>query len=397
MNLPQTQPTPDDPEKLPPARRRRARRLLAPLDADERTAFIDQTVRRALPSVDFYLFSIIAGLVIGLGLALDEPAVLVLGAALAPVMAPFVGISLATALGSMRHFLRSMLGVLIGAGLVLLVGWGVGYLARDWLALNPSLAHHQVQLSWIGLGVLVVAAVLTVAAVVQGGQEGNGFLAPLTNAALAYMLYVPLAAAGFGLSSGVPDLWPDGLVVYAIYLSVGALMGALTLAIVGFRPLTLFGYSLGGVITLVVIILLIGLGGAGAAIGGQVGLPTPIPSPTPTYTLTPTPTSTPVPPTATSTVTPTSTATPLPTDTPTPTATPVFAIVQAGEAGGAFLRAEPDGERIGLLANGTIVQVISAPTEVAGKIWLQVIAPDNLQGWMLQELLLPAPPAQSTP
>ena len=397
MNLPQTKSTPDDPEKLPPARRRRASRLLAPLDADERTAFIDQTIRRALPSVDFYLFSIVAGLVIGMGLALDEPAVLVLGAALAPVMAPFVGISLATALGSMRHFLRSMLGVLIGAGLVLLTGWAVGFLAQSWLPLNPSLAHHQVQLSWIGLAVLVVSAALTVAAVVQVGQDGQSFLAPLTNAALAYMLYVPLTAAGFGLSSNVPDLWPDGLVVYAVYLSVGALVGALTLAIVGFRPLTLFGYSLGGVITLVVIILLIGLGGAGAAIGGQVGLPTPIPSPTPTYTLTPTATSTQIPPTATSTATPTLTPTPLPTETPTPTATPMLAIVQAGEAGGAFLRAEPDGERIGLLANGTTVQVISAPTEVGGKIWLQVIAPDNLRGWMLQELLSPVVPAQPTP
>jgi len=181
--------------------------------------------------------------------------------------------------------------------------------------------------------------------------------------------------------------------VFAIYLSGGALLGALTLALVGFRPLTLFGYSLGGAVTLVCVILLIGLGGAGAAIGGQVGLPTPIPSPTPTATLTPTPTETPIPPTATFTPTPTLTATPTPTETPTPTPTPVLAVVDAGDAGGAFYRDEPDGQVMGLLANGTVVQVIAGPVEAGGKTWLQVIIPNTQQAWILAELLQPQPTA----
>jgi hypothetical protein len=389
MSLPQTQPIPDDPEQLPPARRRRARRLLAPLDADQRAAFADLTMRRAALSVDFFLFSILCGAVIALGLALNAPAVLVLGAALAPLLAPFVGISLATALGSGKHFLRSLAGLLVGGGLVLVAGWVVGSLALSYMPLNLTLAHHATQLSWISVLVAAIAALLTVAAVAGAGPEGYGLLAPFTNVALVYMLYVPLAAAGFGLGSGAPNLWPDGLVVFAIYLSGGALLGALTLALVGFRPLTLFGYSLGGVVTLVCIILLIGLGGAGAAIGGQVGLPTPVPSPTPTWTLTPTPTNTPIPPTATSTPTPTLTATPTPTDTPTPTPTPVLAVVQAGDAGGAFYRDAPDGEVIGLLANGSVVQVLSEPVDAGGKTWLQVITPDNQSAWILAELLTP--------
>ena len=389
MSLPQTQPIPDDPEQLPPARRRRARRLLAPLDADQRAAFADQTMRRAGLSVDFFLFSILAGIVLALGVALNEPAVLVLGAALSPLMAPFVGTALATALGSGRHFLRSLAGLLVGAGLVLALGWVGGSLALDSMPLNLTLAQHATQLSWISILVTAVAAVLTVAAVAGAGPDGYGWLAPFTNVALAYMLYLPLAAAGFGLGSGAPFLWPDGLVVFAIYLSGGALLGALTLALVGFRPLTLFGYSLGGAVTLVCVILLIGLGGAGAAIGGQVGLPTPIPSPTPTATLTPTQTETPIPPTATFTPTPTLTATPTPTETPTPTPTPVLAVVDAGDAGGAFYRDAPDGQVIALLANGTVVQVIAGPVEAGGKSWLQVLTPDNQQAWILAVLLQP--------
>jgi hypothetical protein len=38
MTLPNSEQFPDDPDSLPPARRRRARRLLAPLNADERAA-----------------------------------------------------------------------------------------------------------------------------------------------------------------------------------------------------------------------------------------------------------------------------------------------------------------------------------------------------------------------
>jgi hypothetical protein len=286
-----------------------------------------------------------------------------------------------------------LLGLLVGGILVLAAGWAGGSLAQDTMPLNLTLAQHATQLSWISLLVAALAAVLMVAAVAQAGPEGYGWLAPFTNVALAYMLYVPLAAAGFGLGSGAPGLWPDGLVVFAIYLSGGALLGALTLALVGFRPLTLFGYSLGGVVTLICIILLIGLGGAGAVIGGQVGLPTPVPSPTATWTLTPTATSTPIPPTATSTATPTLTPTATPTDTPTPTPTPVLAVVQAGEAGGAFIRDNPDGDVIGLLANGTLVRVVSAPQEAGGKTWLNVLTPDGQSAWILAELLQAAPVA----
>jgi len=110
MSLPQTEQIPDDPERLPPARRRRARRLLAPLNSDERAAFLDNFAHRTAPSVDFFIFSLLAGLVFAIGLMINSPAVLVLGAVLAPLMAPVVGISLGTVLGSGRYFLRSLAG-----------------------------------------------------------------------------------------------------------------------------------------------------------------------------------------------------------------------------------------------------------------------------------------------
>ncbi len=393
MNLPQTEQYPQDPGKLPPARRRRARRLLAPLNADERADFLSRIASRTSPSLDYYLLSLFAGLLFSFGLLIDSPAILLLGALAAPFMAPFVGISLGTVIGSVSYFLRSLVALLVGSGLVFAAGLLGGYLSRYWSPASYSLAHYHVQLSWPNMIVLAAGALMTCIATVQYARS-----AQIASIALAYGLYIPITTAGFGLTSGVPDLWPDGVVIYAIYLAWGALLGAVALAVLGFRPLTLFGYTLGAVVLMSGIILLIGIGGFGAVIGAQVGLPTP----------TPTITSTPLPPTATATqtltpipptLTPTATNTPVPptatataTRTPTPTATPVFAFVDAGEAGGAFVRAEPAGEIISLVANGTRVQVLPEREQADGQTWIHIITPEGVDGWMLEILLVAATP-----
>lgn len=390
MNFSQTEQLPDDPDNLPPARRRRARRLLAPLDADERAAFLDGLAHRVSPSFDFFLFSLLAGVIISIGLMADAPALLVLGAVLAPMMAPAVGISLGTVIGSVRYFLRSLVGLLIGSLLIILVSAAAGYASRIWLPLDLSQAHLHAQLSWPDFFVLAVGAVLTTAAIAR--PEHNP---AVPSVALAFELYLPLAAAGFGLGSGVPHLWPDGLVVFAVHLAWAALLGALTLAILGFRPLTLFGYTLGGAVTLLGVILLIGISGAGAAFGAQIGLPTPIPSATPSPTATLTLTPTPVPPTATLTPSITPTPTLTPTITPSPTPTPVLAVVQANEGGGAFIRAEPGGQILGSRINGTLMSIFPEVVEKDGVIWVRVIAPDGTEGWMNLSILATATPVPS--
>jgi hypothetical protein len=388
MSLPHTEQHPDDPDKLPPARRRRAHRLLTPLDADERAEFLDDLAHRASPSFDFFLFSLLAGAVLGIGLLVDSPALLVLGAVLAPLMAPAIGVSLGTVIGSVRYFLRSLAGLLIAGLLVLLAGTAAGFASQYWLPSDLTLAHLNAQLSWLNFLVLAVGAILTAASVANSKRR-----LALPSVALAYELYLPLAAAGFGLGSGVPDLWPDGLLVFAVHLAWGSLLGALTLAVMGFRPLTLFGYTLGGAVTLVGIILLIGISSTGAAFGAQIAIPTAVPTDTPTITPSLTPTLTPVPPTATLTPTSTTTPTMTPTSTLSPTPTPVLALVQASTGGGAFIRNQPAGEIITIVANGSLMQVLPETVEEDGVTWVHVLSPDGIEGWMVQGLLVTATPA----
>lgn len=391
MNQYNTEHMPDDPNNLPPARRRRAKRVLAPVDADERAAFLDKVARRASPTVDFFLFSILAGIVFSAGLLLEEGALLVLGAILAPMMAPAIGLALGTVIGSGRFFFRSLIGVIIGSGLVFAIGLLAGYLARFRTTIAIEEALNRTQLSWANFLLLAVGAIFTAAGMVRSKRS-----AAVPSVALAYELYLPLTAAGIGLGSRTPLLWPDGLVVFMIHLALCVLLGAITFAILGFRPLTLFGYSVGGVILMLVIVLMIGLGSAGAAIEENIALPTYTPTLTPTVTLTMTPTLTPVPPTTTPTLTLTPTNTATLTITPSPSPTPVLAIVDVGESGAVHLRAEPDrnAESIKLLPNGTVVEVLPEdPEENGSEIWIHVRTIEGEDGWILEVSVETATPA----
>jgi len=129
-----TEPTPPEEEpKLSRARRRRARRkVIAPLTPDEKTSYIQDVLRKAAPSFDFFLFSLFAGAVIGLGFIVDSPYFLLLGALLAPLMSPVIGVSLGIVLGSAKYFGRSIGGFLVGSFLVVLGGALAGIATRLW-------------------------------------------------------------------------------------------------------------------------------------------------------------------------------------------------------------------------------------------------------------------------
>jgi len=82
-----------------------------------------------------------------------------------------------------------------------------------------------------------------------------------------------------------------------------------------------------------------------------------------------------------------------PTGTLSPTPTPVLALVQASTGGGAFIRSQPAGEIITIVANGSLMQVLAETVEEDGVTWVHVLSPDGVEGWMVQALLITATPA----
>jgi MFS family permease len=418
MSIP---PTPTPPQGEPdishisPARRRRQRRRLVPQGADERAAFLEGVAERAYPTAGFFLLCLLAGAIMGAGWLLDSLALIFVGVLLVPVLGPWVGMVLATVTGSWRFFFQTLAGLFIGGVLIFLTGLVAGFAARPFMPLTLNNALYSSRLWWPHLFVLVLGAILLPVSFVRSERR---LLLP--SAMLAFVFFLPLSASGLGLASGVPGLWPEGLIVFLIHFGLASLIGVVTLFIMGFRPYTLAGYTLGTALILMGLLALVLASGFGSAMTSQFGLPlsaaTPTPRqptpapPTPTLTkvapetATRTPTS--LPPTATASATATlaesATATlvfptlPSPTGTPLPEPTPVYAHILSPEGGGIALRDKPNGALVTTLLNGLLVEVISSVQRANNYNWVQVRAVTDtgtFEGWVIQDFLQLATPA----
>lgn len=395
MSIPTSEPIhPTDETELPPARKRRQQRSLLPHRDDERAAFLDQLARQVTPAFDFFLFALLAGALIGAAILFDSPGFYILAVLFSPFLGPVYGLSLAVVVGSGRFFIKALGSFLIACLVILVLGVAAGLIARF---LIPSgefqQTYYHALFTWPDFLVLAVGSGLATYMLVRSPRQK-----PLVaNVAVAYELFLPLAVAGFGLSSGMSALWIDGLVVFVVHLAWAALIGALVLFFLGLRPVNLFGYTLATTIGLIGVITLIVITGLTMPRQVQVAQPvTPAATITPTasYSSTPAPTQTQQPSqviaTLTATIRPTSTMT----LTVTPRPTPVWARVSAPSGDGAFLRVEPDGAAITVLLNGNMVEVVSEPVRGdGGTIWVQVRTDSGQLGWMVQALLATATPS----
>jgi hypothetical protein len=60
---------------------------------------------------------------------------------------------------------------------------------------------------------------------------------------------------------------------------------------------------------------------------------------------------------------------------------------------GAVVRAEPGGVIVRSYFDGTLIQVLPGAIELNGVTWVRVIAPDGVEGWMVQSVLATATPS----
>jgi len=416
-------PLPDERIHLPSPRGRRRRRSSAILvrpNLNARAEFLENMARRAYPSYEFFIYAVLCGAVLGVGFIFDSQAILVFGALIAPLLTPWVGISLATVTGSGRYFFQALVGVLIGGLLVFGTGFLAGLAAQLFMPLVFNHAFHQTHLWWPDLALLAIGSILLVISFERSEEKPY-----LPSVMLAYELFLPLSAAGFGLGVGVPGLFPDGLIVFGIHLAIATVLGVIVFIILGFRPLTFAGYTFGGAVALIALVVFVGVSGIGTALVSQWALPfdqaTPTtppteaptqpptlslatvisaygtttpdtPTPRPTFTLTLAPSTTP-------SVTPTQLiipTTPAATSTSTPQPTPVYARVFSDQGGGIVIRTSPSGPALTTIQNGILVQILPETEKLDGVIWVHVIAiigDRNIEGWVVQNVLVTATPA----
>jgi hypothetical protein len=384
---------------LPRARRRRARRMLVPLAANERADLLDSLARRAFPSFEFFLFAFLCGVILGAAYLLNAPALLLLGVLLAPLLTPWVGVMLATVTGSWRFFFLTLGVLLVAGGLVFLTGALAGMAGRLWENLPFYYARIHAQLWWPDLLVVALGAALLAISFVRSEQKPV-----LASVMLAYGLFLPISAAGIGLGIGKEIngvmLWPNGLLVSLVHFALAMVVGGIVLMVMHFKPMKASGYILPVFIGLLSVAALVILTGLVDLIRNGITAVRYV-APTPTTLVLPSTTPVVI---KTSTKIPTTIPSATYTLTPTLQPTPHYAIISASSGGGALLRTEPgsgSGSVITAISNGILVEVLPETQVILSSTWVKIRV-NNLEGWVLETVLtattqVPAPTTLSTP
>ena len=396
------------------ARRRRAqRRAYFPSDEQGRAALFEHLARRAFPSYELFLFSLVAGAIMGLGYFFNAQALLIFGILVAPLLTPWIGITLSIVAGALRLFIQTLAALFVSSLMIFLCGWLAGFASRTFQPLTFNEAFIHSRLWWPDLAALTIASILITISFVR--SESRPYL---PSALLAYELFLPLCAAGFGLGSGISGVWPQGLFVFFVHVAWGTFFGIITLFFLRFHPTSFGGLVFTGLIFILLIVVVSSYTGFGNWLLIQAGLASRRPEPVAVAASSPTPltfpsaTQTPRPAqgaavvgniTGTPSPTPKQTATAVtlaatetPTSTVTAEPTPILAVIRASEGGGAFIRANPGGTVLVTLGNGSVVTIIPNDLQdVKGVIWVHVFTTVNdarVEGWMIQTVLQTATP-----
>lgn len=390
----------EHPSRIDESRRRRRRKLLIPTGKTERTLYVGEIAKRLVPGVEFFIFSLTAGLVITLAILLDSPAIYVLGALLAPFMIPVVGLGFSTAIGSLSFFFRSIGGLLVGSLFIFGSGALGGWLSKLFNNLPLAHARHFTAFSLPDFLLLTIGAALAIYLTVRVPKQRS----LVASVPLAYEIYIPIAVAGFGLTSGISDFFPEGLKVAAVHIAWVILTGTIVLAFLKLHPFTFFGYLLTAIILGGALYTLVVSSALGSALQKQmepfltrtplVSMESATPDPTETPTLavtTPEYTNSAGALNPTNTIPPTNT----PTITITPKPTPVWAKIYSPKYNGIYVRATPGNYEnfVTSLPNDQPVQVLPEVVKVDGAYWVHILMEDGKEGWVLRNLLLTATPA----
>ncbi|HLO34266.1 MAG TPA: DUF389 domain-containing protein [Anaerolineales bacterium] len=396
------------------ARRRRAqRRAYFPTDEAGRAELFTHLSRRAFPSYELFVFSLVAGAILGLGYLFNAQALLIFGILVAPLLTPWIGTALSIVAGALRLFAQTLTALFVSSLIIFGGGLLAGFASRPFQPLTFTEAFTHSRLWWPDLAALTIAAILITISFVR--SEDRPYL---PSALLAYELFLPLCAAGFGLGSGIGlgEIWPQGLFVFFVHLAWATFFGLITLFFLHFYPTSLGGLIFTGFTFVVLIAIVTVYTGFGKWMLRATGLsaPEPVTVIEPTATLSAMTAITPSPglaqgtavigvpistPSRTPKVTNTSVtlaATETSTTTVTAEPTPILAVIRAAEGGGAFIREKPGGLVLVTLANGSTVTIIPNDfQDVKGVIWVHVFAlvhDVRVEGWMIQAVLQTATP-----
>src|SRR5512147_52789 len=128
------------------ARRRRAlRRASFPNDEQGRAELFVHLTRRAFPSYELFVFSLVAGAILGLGFFFNAQALLIFGVLVAPLLTPWIGTTLSIVAGAPRLFAQTVTALFVSSLIIFLGGLLAGFASRPFqpLTFNEAFTHSR--------------------------------------------------------------------------------------------------------------------------------------------------------------------------------------------------------------------------------------------------------------
>src|SRR6266536_4785171 len=130
---PTSQPNPEQSQEFVSARARRRRaqrRAYFPTDEAGRAELFTHLTRRAFPSYELFVFSLVAGAILGLGYLFNAQALLIFGILVAPLLTPWIGTALSIVAGALRLFAQTITALLVSSLIIFLGGLLAGFASR---------------------------------------------------------------------------------------------------------------------------------------------------------------------------------------------------------------------------------------------------------------------------
>ncbi|MGV8049870.1 MAG: SH3 domain-containing protein [Anaerolineaceae bacterium] len=390
MSLPTSETTPDGFNSLHPNQRRRLRLLIKNASESEITDFLQDLLPLTRTSLDYFLFLLLSAFVLFLSIRLNSPLLLFVASLAMPFAGPIIGLSISAILPSQKHFIRSLLGLLITASIFFATGWLTGIASTGNKSSDVIPLEHLLNSGWLEWVLLVLAAALT-----GGLFLCKDELPRLPSALLSYLTFFPLALSGWLLQTRPGEDWQAVLFMGLARLLVAICSCLLTFRIAGLSPRHASGWLMSLLIVTMTGIAMVGYGTSRGAIpnpnvppGVSTSLETPtsLPQAQPKATkaaASPTPSNAPE-------------NTPVPTNalisTPEITTTPILARVDSPS--GVVVRAEPNtkAQVVTYLNDGVMIQLLGEEMLANDTLWQKIIAPNGEIGWIVGRYLLTATP-----
>jgi len=375
----------------------RRRRKQTNHQAEPNLSFVEKVAAlldKATPNLDWFVLSVMSGLILGMGYILDSNALLMLGIFMTPFLGPWIGILISSMINEIKLLKLTSGGFSVGLFLTFTMAAIVGVVARFVTPVGTNQVYYHSHLWWPDLFMVVIGTILLTLRFVQG--ENQPIIPSLM---LAYGFYLPLSVSGYGLGFGAQDLFVDGLLVFVAHLSISLIITLGLLIYLGFKPRILNEGFLPASLFLVSLVLLFMINGFNQGASPQSLPPTPpaMTSSTPAPVIVKEPaTQTPLPlpsPTSIATVTKTVPPAPtLPTDLILPENSGVFGKILAFGSTGVVIRKSPDGPGITTIENDHVVELLpDDPVIIDGQEWVHVLVigqTQTIDGWVVKAYII---------